>query len=447
MRKLFLVIFSFALGVTSYGQLAINSPYSSNGIGETEGLDNATFLGIGNVRISMCDSSTLNYYNPASYSALAKGQPLFSLGISSRLSNYTEANVESFSPITSVQHFAFGFSFAKYLGMAFGLQPYSRRGYSFSTGGFVDQDSMTYTYEGKGSISNAFMGLSATILKFDSTRLSVGVNAGYLFGNVTNTRTAQEASSTMGGLGMKTYDLRSFHYDLGVMFTHQINDNHSFGLYATYDPLQTLKSSYKEEVYFASDVSNTNSIIDTNVYTTRDGGNLTNAPKLSYGLRYTYRLKDNNKIQRKLHPEIGLYASYSTTDWSKYENSYATDSTQFMNTSKLSVGVQFIPESEFKINTATTNIFARIRYRAGYYQYTLPYSANGEQVTDFGTTFGFGIPVSIQKSLSSINFGFSIGQRGVSDQQQLSEKYYGINLGITIAPGASEKWFRKRKLN
>jgi hypothetical protein len=118
-----------------------------------------------------------------------------------------------------------------------------------------------------------------------------------------------------------------------------------------------------------------------------------------------------------------------------------------MNTSKLSVGVQFIPESEFKINTATTNIFARIRYRAGYYQYTLPYSANGEQVTDFGTTFGFGIPVSIQKSLSSINFGFSIGQRGVSDQQQLSEKYYGINLGITIAPGASEKWFRKRKLN
>jgi hypothetical protein len=447
MRKTFLVFFLLIVGQTSFAQNATNSPYSSNGIGETEGLDHAALLGIGNARIAMGDSTILNFYNPSSYSRLAKGQPLFSLGVSSRLSVYKEGDVESFSPYSSLQHFALGFSFYDYFGMSFGIKPYSRRGYSFSTGDFIESDSITYTYEGSGSINNAFLGFSTYVLNFDSTKLSVGVNAGFLFGNVKNVRKAQLASSSIGGGGLKSYDVRSFHYDLGFTFLHQFNPNHSIGLYATIDPLQKLNATYLEELYFASDVDNPNSYLDTNTYISTEDGRLTNAPKFTYGLSYNYRIKDNNNIQRKLHPEIGVYATFSTTDWSKYENTFNSDSTELLNTSKISFGIQFVPESEFRLNTATTNIFARMRYRAGFYQYTLPYSVSGEQVTDFGTTFGFGIPIAVQKSLSSINFGFSVGRRGVSDQQQLSENYYGINLGITIAPGSSEKWFQKRKLN
>ena len=118
-----------------------------------------------------------------------------------------------------------------------------------------------------------------------------------------------------------------------------------------------------------------------------------------------------------------------------------------MQASKMSFGIQFIPEAEFQLNTATTKFLARVRYRAGFYYYTLPYSTNGLQVSDLGTTFGFGIPISVQKSLSSINFGFSVGSRGVADETQLKESYYGISVGVSIAPGEAEKWFRKRKLN
>jgi hypothetical protein len=87
-----------------------------------------------------------------------------------------------------------------------------------------------------------------------------------------------------------------------------------------------------------------------------------------------------------------------------------------------------------------------MKYRIGAYQFTLPYVTLGEQVTDFGTTFGFGIPVIVQNSLSSINLGVTIGSRGVTNSQAFKEKYYGINIGVSIAPG-NDKWFIKRKLN
>ena len=272
---------------------------------------------------------------------------MFSLGVSSRLSTYTEGSYSSFSPVTSIQHFAFGLSFQRYFGLAFGVQPYSRRGYSFTTGAFVDTDSMAYSYDGSGSISKAFMGFSSDIIHFDSTRLSVGINAGYLFGNVTNSRKAQLYGSTAkdGGVGLKTYDVRSFHYDIGMYFKHQFNPNHELGLYATLDPLQNMKSTYTEEIYFASDINDPNTYTDTNYYNYSETGRLTNAPKMTLGLSYVYRLKDNNKSQHKLHPEIGLYASYSMTNWSKYENTFDSDSSTFLNTSKLSVGFQFIHET------------------------------------------------------------------------------------------------------
>jgi Na+/phosphate symporter len=94
----------------------------------------------------------------------------------------------------------------------------------------------------------------------------------------------------------------------------------------------------------------------------------------------------------------------------------------------------------------TSKFYHRIKYRAGIYQFTLPNQTNNEQVTDFGTTFGFGIPIVVQNSLSSINLGVTIGKRGIADSQAFREQYYGINLGFSIAPG-TDKWFVKRKLN
>lgn len=449
MRKTFLVVLFVVIGISSFAQNASSNPFSYYGLGEISSNNHAIFSGIGNTQITMIDSTTLNFYNPASYSSLGKGQPLFTTGISSRLSFYNQGDTREFNPATGIQSFAMGFSFSKHFGIGFGLKPYSGREYEFTTRDFVVSDSIYYRYSGDGGINEAFLGFSVDALWFlDSTQLAFGANGGWLFGNVTNERRAWTSASQLnpsGGVGIKRIDVRSFHYDLGMYFNHTFNENHKIGLYATIDPSQQLNANFSEGVFTTTNINNPN-LYDTTLYYELSNDRVITAPEFTYGLSYTYSFTDSKEIQRTLHPVIALHASFSTTDWSVYSNPY--EPTQaYLKTSKISTGVQFTPEGNLEMNTSKTNIFEKTRYRVGFYSYTLPYSINGIQVKDFGTTFGFGVPVTLGNSLSSINLGLAIGKRGTTDESQLNEQYYGINFGISIAPGSSERWFQKRKVN
>ena len=66
---------------------------------------------------------------------------------------------------------------------------------------------------------------------------------------------------------------------------------------------------------------------------------------------------------------------------------------------------------------------------------------------DRGTTFGIGIPILAQMSLSSLNFAFVLGKKGTGSDADLNESYLGFNFGMVFSPSAFEKWFRKRKLD
>jgi hypothetical protein len=65
----------------------------------------------------------------------------------------------------------------------------------------------------------------------------------------------------------------------------------------------------------------------------------------------------------------------------------------------------------------------------------------------FGITFGIGIPIFAQQSLSSINFGVTLGQIEKNIENSLVEKYANLNFGIILSPSFFDKWFRKRKLD
>lgn len=444
MRNNLLVFFIVISGFVSFAQ----DPFSYYGLGEVSGYDHPIFSGIGNTEITLIDSTALNFYNPSSYNSIGTGQPIFSIGLSSRLSNYSQSGTKEFASKSGIQHFAFGFSFAKHFGIGLGMRPYAMRSYDFTSGENVGTDSITYRYIGAGGLSETFIGFSVNLLPFlDSTKLSVGANLGWLFGNVEHTRQSYLSTSTnsTGGVGVNTTDVRSIHYDFGMHFKHYFNANNEIGLYATVDPSQSLRSSYSEGIFYASNVNNPNGY-DTTSFFELTGQRIQTAPKFTYGLSYTYFFTDSKTIQRKLHPVISVHASYSTVDWSKY-NDPNNPSSAYLKTSKLTAGVQIIPEGNLKFNTAKTNILTQMKYRVGFYSYTLPYAINNEQVSDFGTTFGFGIPITIGKSLSSVNLGLAVGKRGTNDDNQIKENYYGINFGISIAPGASDRWFQKRRLN
>lgn len=445
----FLIIMLFS-ALTISAQNTSNSPFSSFGLGEMGGMDHAIFSSLGNTNITISDSTALNFYNPASYSSIGKGQPIFSLGVSSRLSTFIDNGNESKSNITGVQHFAMGFSFAKRFGLAFGLKPFSRRGYEFSSGVKINNDSLYHNYSGTGGINEVFLGFSATVLNYKGARLSIGGNLGYLFGKVTNTRKSGlvTSGSTIysGGVNQQELKVNSMHYEIGLHYFQRLNEKHSFGIAATYDPFQKIKGGYENGQYYTSDINNIQ-LYDTLIFNDTAIGNVTTIPTFSVGVNYNFDFKGHKGQTNELNSQVAFHISYSGSDWSKYQNRYdATYTNTFLNTSKYTFGIQYVPEVDFATKNLKSKFFSHMRYRAGAYHYTLPYETNSEQVTDFGTTFGIGIPIVISNSISTINLAFAIGKRGIGDDNALKERYYGINFGISIAPG-TDRWFVKRKLN
>lgn len=444
MHKLIaLILLSCSFVFSSLGQSTNNSPYSYYGLGEIGGLDHASFGAMGNTYISSFDSTVLNFYNPSSYNTLAKGVPLLAFGVSSRLSNFSQGNVSEFSNVTALHHFALAFPVHKHLGLAFGIKPFTRKGYQFSTKEPLGTDSIEYVYRGKGGANEVFIGISADILHLNKFRWATGMNAGYVFGNSTNIRSASVVGESNGGYEERKIQVNSFHYTLGTYLDYDVSKTHHIRLAGTFEPVQYLKTDYDNTVFYAANVDGNPLNFDT-LSTNLGSGNFVLAPKIGIGLNYTINFGAES-TQNKRKSQLATHFNYSTSDWSKYKNPYYTNGS-LLNTSSINFGIQYTPETDSK-NAQNSKFFELLRYRAGIYNYTLPFEVQGEQLNDFGTTFGIGLPVTIGNAVSSIDMGLSYGSRGVQNETVIKESYYGINVGITISPDKADRWFRKRKLN
>lgn len=446
MRTNFLTLFFASISLINFAQIT-TSPYSSYGLGEKGNIDHAVFSGIGNSTITYFDSTVLNFYNPATYNTLGEGQPLYSLGVSSRTSFYQQNDVTKTGVSAYFEHFAMAFTLKKHFGLAFGLKPYARKGYEIYERIKAGSDSLKYSYLGSGSTSQLFLGLSSNLLKYKNSTLSVGANLSYLFGTSTNERRSQiisNATTVLGGVDWNQIGVKSFHYELGAYYAYLLRERHHFTLAATIEPAQNLKVTKNEYLFYG--IVDTPSSFDTLYSNENQRGTLRIAPSYTLGLNYKFNYSDKRKNQSIRNSSISLNASYNGTDWSKFTNSFDSTST-LLATSKFTFGIQYIPEEQFINNANSSKFLERVRYRAGIYQYTLPYSVSGTQVKDQGVTLGFGIPVLALRSASTINFGMSYGTRSNGNANDLTEKYIGFNFGISIAPSIADRWFRKRKLD
>jgi hypothetical protein len=446
MRINFLTLFFVGISLFNFAQLS-TSPYTSYGFGEKGNLDHAAFTGIGNSNITYFDSTVLNYFNPATYNTLAQGQPIYSIGLSSRVSFYNQGNLRTTNATAYFDHFAMAFTLKKHFGLAFGLKPYTRKGYSVYDRVKAGTDSIKYSYLGSGNTSQLFLGLSTNIVKYKNSTLSVGANLSYLFGASTNERQStliSAAAAEIGGVEWNQLIVKSFQYDLGAFYKFELKNKHVFTLAATYEPSQKIAAT-KDEYLFYGAIGSPSSY-DTLFSNPAQRGHLQIAPTYNLGFNYQLRFSDERKNNSIRNSSLDLHASYSATDWTKYSSSFDTTS-NLLATTKFTVGIQYTPEASFLDNSNQSKFLERVRYRAGYYQYTLPYTIQGRQISDQALTFGLGFPILSQRSASSINFGFSYGKRGSGIDTDLKEQYIGINFGLSIAPSNADRWFRKRKLD
>lgn len=449
-KHFILLVFSTISCFTIWAQTTSSSPYSTAGIGEEGALPEAQYGGMGNINGICFDSTLINTYNPSGYSLLSFGQPLFSVGVSSKFSTYT-SNAGSFNgKTTGISNITMAIPIGKYFGIALGLKPFTRKGYDLTQRSYAYDDSTTFNYKGYGSTNLLFVGLAYSIIKNDRSYLSIGFNVGYLFGSVTNQRSSIfDANSPAGGVDLTTYRLKSLHYSFGASYQRflDVDKRKQLFLSAVYTPKISVNSFRDYSMFYAADVNNQLSYTDTITYIDNNKGKIVFPSKQTFGAGYTFTPDTRNSDQMKY--QLGVFAEVDLMQWKSYAENFDahTSSAVFSNTYVSKVGLQYIPSVDYTKKTKGIKYFSKVKYRIGGQYGLLPNSMNGRQLKTASATIGFGFPFLSQKTNSSLNVSFQYGSNATGNAADLKERFFSVNFGIIIAPSSYEKWFKKYKLD
>ncbi len=422
LQKIFIFFFfvSFVCGEV-YSQNRISSPYSRFGVGEIQSYLNSRFIAIGGTAIAYKSPYSVNFINPASYSAFDTLSFVFEGGLFSNFSVLKTSTLSQNSNYTSMSHLTFGFPITKKWKAAFGLLPYSSVGYKVSD--YKTEDSIgrvKYVYEGQGGINQFFLGQAFSI----NNNLSLGVNVSYLFGSIEKSRTVYLLDSVY------TYNVKAknstgygvFKFDFGIQYFKNLNNNFVLGTGFVYSlgSTSTTKEDFLAYTFSQSStgyeyVHDTASIISIN--------NKNGEVKLPQSFAVGLSLEKKNKWL------FGV--DFSKQNWSEYLYNNIKDSLD--DSWRLSVGYEIKPDFY------SLNYLKRVSYRAGFHYGQSYLNIRNQNFDEFGISFGLGLP--LRKSKSTINLAVEFGKKGTTENGLINENYTKISIGFS----AYDYWFFKRK--
>ena len=448
-RYKIIVALLFSLIGSVQAQISTTNPFSSQGLGDVSFYGDAYFLGMGGITAALVDSTQTNLYNPSSYSLLAKGLPLFSMGIIGQQSNYNQNDATSSSRYASITHMALAIPFANRFGLAFGLKPYSRVGYEINSSAVVDGDSIFYDYTGAGEIQEFNLGFAATIINNPSHTLSIGANGKHYFGRMSNRRMAYlKANQALIGSFQDDYlNVSSQGFDLGLTYKYRASERSQFTFGASFQPQHDLNvAKGSARVYFGN-LANVSGY-DTLVPYERNEGSVVLPQRLNVGLTYEFKQVSDTVKKRNKLPSYLISAEYGVSSWSQYEENIPSSAASpvFSDMTSLRLAFQFTPHRFANDRSTYIKFYDRMSYRVGGYSVALPYMQEGSQVQDVGISFGVGLPVVLNRAVSSIIFSLSYGNRESDAPNSINEQYLGVGLGFNIAP-SYDRWFRKYQLD
>ena len=227
--SLFLLPFS---GVAQ--NVMTSSPYSMFGVGEImTGLHGAN-AGMGGVAIGMRGKMLINTDNPAGLTGLDTCRLFAEASAFAKWESYRSKGGENQAFTGNFSRFALAGRVMPCWYMAAGLAPYSSVGYYFQSTQELEGAPGSYytsTFSGDGGLSKAYLSNAFQLLP----SLSVGVNLGYIFGNMTQT----EAQSTMS-VSQKLSG-QSFSADFGMQYSRRLRRELNLTLGVVYGLPQTIR--------------------------------------------------------------------------------------------------------------------------------------------------------------------------------------------------------------
>ncbi|MDR2915414.1 MAG: hypothetical protein LBV74_11375 [Tannerella sp.] len=397
------------LAVSLTAQNSTNSPYTRYGYGELANRSFGAGRSMGGVGIGLRSSKQINPMNPASYSSMDSMTFLFDFGASAQLSWYNDGTNKQNDVNGNVEYMAMQFPVYKQIAMSVGLLPYTHVGYSFGETKTSEGQEYVETFNGTGGLNQLYAGLSIDIWK---KRLSVGANINYLFGSNTHSTTTYYVSSSSTSLySSKKFKLSAATFDFGLQYTHPLSKTDNLILGLTFAPKKRLNSDTYEMVVNGSETVSSDTIKD-----------LAYDIPVGYGIGVSY-VKDNKFIAA---------ADFSYQEWSKA--SFAGKNGEFKNRSKISTGIEYIP------NLFSRPYYNRMRYRLGLNYANSYVQVDGNDYKEYCATMGLGFPISDARSF--INLSFEYVKIKPDAKTMIDENYLRMTLSYTF----NEHWFFKRRV-
>lgn len=412
LKYLFLAAFALTCSFGAAAQANTTSPYSMFGYGVLNDYATSSQRAMGGVGYAMNGGRQINVMNPASYAAIDSLTFLWDAGIDISMLKMKEGDLKANSTGGGIDYLTMQFPITKKIGASIGLLPYSSVGYEFAS----EIDNGSEARSGGGGLNVLYAGAAYTPFK----GLSIGVNAGYLFG--TNVYDAY-VYSTSTTLFERVIQVRSWDLKIGALYTYDINKKNKASIGATFSPEKSLQGHTWGAYYDATNDTK----VDTIGYMSLNGKNYT---PMSFGVGVSY------EFDKKLYAELDLtYQNWKDAKFAKVTGFDNNDGNlTFDNRWKVAAGLQYTPQQR-------GGFFRRVNYRVGAYYNHDYVNVRGNNVREYGVTCGLGLPAPGSKTV--INLGFEYKHRTSSPVKYITENYFNITLGVNF----NQMWFWQSKID
>ncbi|MCH5181221.1 MAG: hypothetical protein J1F06_01185 [Prevotellaceae bacterium] len=409
-----------------------NSPYSRYGFGLLADGAGGFNKAMGGAGLALHDGKELNFRNPAAYSAIDSLTFIFDIGASLQNANLKQGALSTNARNTSIDYVNLGFRLSPNFGMAVGLVPYSTIGYAMKGQDTFDQTTGTVTqtdqYAGNGGLHEAYAGVGWRPFK----PVSLGVNAGYLWGEMSHTVTASFSQSNIDSR-KRQYggEVRSYKIDAGMQFYIPLHKKHELTLGLTYG----LGHGLGSKAYFYDQKITGSSITSGDTLVLRDAYAMPHS--FGTGIAWNY----NNRLRIAADYTIQKWGSlkFPTVETHGGMLALADRKGAYKDMHRISAGIDFINKPDgFRWGDF-------IRYRAGF-SYTSSYTLvdGHDGPTSYLVSAGVGLPViNRHNNRSLVNVAIQYERVKPKAAGMITENYLRLCLGITF----NERWFMKWKVD
>ncbi len=306
------------------------------------------------------------------------------------------------------------------------LTPFSNVGYDILTEGkTTNTDSVIVSnrYTGNGGTYQAFWGHGVSYKK-----LSMGVNLGYMFGKMNNTRKADLSSNLIVPYTTNFedfYTLRGLTYTIGAQYDFVLDPN-------TKEPE---KGNKKHLVLGAYIKPSTNFTTNAGTFYRREGvfvdtisisNDISGKGKLPTELTAGFAYESGSTLR------VG--AEFMTARWSQYKNDARVETLK--DITQIGIGAEFVLNRSKMVLEED-----KMRWRVGFRTGTDPRVLQGEQLKMQTISVGFTkvMRASRKDVASYMSVGLAYDKLGTT---KIKENAYRLTLGFSLNDNS---WFLKRR--